>query len=270
MNKVRVTKEEFLNRANNIHNKKYGYGNLIFNGVNNKVIITCPIHGDFEQLAHSHLSGNGCSKCSFDKIHNSKILTTNDFIEKAIKIHGDKYDYSLVKYVNNVTKVSIICPIHGVFEQKPHNHKRGSECKKCGNIKTGKAAIDNSRGWSLTDWENKLNKTPNAKPILYVIKCYNDEESFIKVGITMRSIKKRFCNKTLMPYNFKTLLEITELPNIIFNTEIEIKQELKTEKYKPLTKFSGWNECFDVSCEKNLTDLIIRKIKQNEQKNLRQ
>ncbi len=63
--------------------------------------------------------------------------------------------------------------------------------------------------------------------MIYVIKCYNDEESFIKVGITMRSIKKRFCNKTLMPYNFKTLLEITESSNIIFNTEIEIKQELK-------------------------------------------
>jgi len=61
-----------------------------------------------------------------------------------------------------------------------------------------------------------------------------------------------------------------ERKKVVTNTEIEIKQELKTEKYKPLTKFSGWNECFNVSCEKNLIDLIIRKIKQNEQKNLRQ
>lgn len=268
MNKGRVSKEDFIIRAKNKHNDKYDYSKLVFNGVNKKVTIICPIHGEFEQIGHSHLSGNGCSKCSFKKIHNSKILTTDDFIKKAKLIHGDKYDYTYVDYVNNTTKVKIVCPIHGEFEQKPHNHKRGSECKKCANIKTGKAAIETSRGWSLTDWENKLKKTPNAKPMLYVIKCYNDEESFIKVGITMRSIKKRFCNKTLMPYNFKTLLEITESSNIIFNTEIEIKQELKIEKYKPLTKFSGWNECFNISCEKILTDLIMKKIKQNEQKNL--
>jgi len=227
MNKGRVSKEEFITRAKNKHNDKYDYSKLVFNGVNKKVIIICPIHGEFEQIGHSHLSGNGCSKCSFKKIHNSKILTTDDFIKKAKLIHGDKYDYSYVDYINNTSKVKIVCPIHGEFEQKPHNHKRGSECKKCANIKTGKAAIETSRGWSLTDWENKLKKTPNAKPMLYVIKCYNDEESFIKMGITMRSIKKRFCNKTLMPYNFKTLLEITESSNIIFNTEIEIKQELK-------------------------------------------
>lgn len=262
MNK-RISKEEFLIRANKVHGKKYDYNKLGFNSVKDKIIITCPLHGDFMQIAHSHLSGRGCSKCAFDKIHGNKILTTDDFIEKSKKIHGDEYDYSLVEYINNITKVTIICPIHGEFKQTPHNHKRGGGCEKCGNIKRGKACVNNSRGWSLTDWENKLKKVPNSKAILYVIECYNGEENFIKVGITMRSIKKRFCNKTLMPYKFKTLLEITDLPNIIFNTEIEIKQQLKLEKYKPIIKFSGCNECFNKSCDKKLIDLIMIKIKQN-------
>ena len=247
-----------MERAKNIHGDKYGYENTIFTGTNNKLKINCPEHGEFEQIAHSHLSGTGCSKCSFDKIHSGKRLNNEDFIIKSILKHGNKYDYSLVEYIDNLTKVKIICPEHGIFEQKPVHHKRGSECQKCANINTGKAAIENSRGWSLTDWENKLKKSPNAIPILYVIKCFNSSESFIKIGITMRSVKKRFCNKTLMPYDFEILQELTNLSNIIFNTEIKIKQELKKHKYIPMTKFSGWNECFNVSCEEELNELIIK------------
>lgn len=263
MNKVRVTKEEFLIRANNKHGDKYDYSKLAFNGVNKKIIITCPIHGDFIQIAHSHLSGIGCPKCGFEKTHNGRVLTTSDFIEKSKKKHGDKYDYSLVKYINNTNKVIIICPIHGQFEQTPHNHKRGGGCKKCAYIEIAKANVDNSRGWSLSDWENKLKKIPDSKAILYVIECYDDDETFIKVGITMRSIKKRFCNKVLMPYKYKILLEISDLPNIIFNTEIEIKRKLKLEKYRPMVKFSGYHECFNKSCGKEIVDLIMLKINKN-------
>lgn len=256
MSRTRLTKEEILIRFKNKHGEKYNYSKLNFTGVKNKIIITCKKHGDFEQIVNSHLSGCGCSKCSFESIHKGKILTTEDFIKKVKTIHGEKYDYSLVDYVNNITIVKIICPIHGEFEQKPHNHKRGSGCPKCGNIKTGEAAINTSRGWSLTEWENKINKTPNAKPMLYVIKCYNEEESFIKIGITMRPIEKRFCNKTLMPYNFNILLEVTAEANTVFNSEIKIKKEFKMNKYKPLIKFSGWGECFNISCENKLINLI--------------
>jgi hypothetical protein len=260
MSRVRLTNEEFLKRAKNKHDNKYDYTKTCFTGVNNKIIVTCLLHGDFEQIAHSHLNGNGCSKCSFNKIHNGKILTTEDFIEKAKNKHGNKYDYSKVNYINNITKVNITCPIHGNFEQTPQHHKRGSGCKKCGNIKTGEAAINNSRGWSLSDWEKKLNKT-NAKPILYVIRCFNDIESFIKIGITMRSVKKRFSNKTLMPYNFEILLEKTDKPDVIFNTEIIIKKTMKENKFSPLLKFSGYNESFDSSSEKMIINLINKNIK---------
>lgn len=62
-------------------------------------------------------------------------LTTKDFVEKAKKIHGDKYDYSKVKYVNSIIKVAIICPIHGEFYQRPIEHNRGCECPTCAKIK---------------------------------------------------------------------------------------------------------------------------------------
>ena len=60
-----------------------------------------------------------------------KKVTTEDFIKKAREIHGDKYDYSKVNYVNNETPVCIICPEHGEFLQQPTNHLRGCSCPYC-------------------------------------------------------------------------------------------------------------------------------------------
>ena len=65
----------------------------------------------------------------------SKKLVINDFIEKAKKIHGNKYDYSLVKYINSKTKVKIICLKHGVFEQEVTSHLSGHGCSLCSGSK---------------------------------------------------------------------------------------------------------------------------------------
>ena len=59
-------------------------------------------------------------------------LTTEEFISKAKAVHGDRYDYSKVEYVNNQTPVKIVCPIHGGFIQKPSNHLHGNGCQQCG------------------------------------------------------------------------------------------------------------------------------------------
>ena len=76
-----------------------------------------------------------------------KKMTNEEFIEKSIKIHSDKYDYSLVNYINNYTKINIICKEHGVFSQKPNNHLSGSICFKCGLQNRIKNRINN-------DWLN--------------------------------------------------------------------------------------------------------------------
>ena len=86
----------------------------------------CPEHGVFEQTPNSHLKGQGCSMCG----NNFKSNTTY-FVEKVKLIHGDRYDYSLVNYVNNYTKIEIICPEHGLFEPRPKNHLNGSGCPIC-------------------------------------------------------------------------------------------------------------------------------------------
>ena len=68
-----------------------------------------------------------------------KKLTTYEFIEKAKQIHGDKYDYSKVEYVNSMVKVCIICPIHGEFFVKPNDHIH----KKCGCVKCSGRYLSN-------------------------------------------------------------------------------------------------------------------------------
>ena len=127
---TRLTTEEFIIRANKIQGNKYDYSKVEYVDYMTKVCIICPEHGEFWQTPNKHLSGQGCPKCG-----NTKKLTLTEFIERSRKIHGDKYDYSKVRYINNGTKVCIICPEHGEFWQTPHNHLIGHGCHKCKNNK---------------------------------------------------------------------------------------------------------------------------------------
>lgn len=120
------TTESFIERAHKIHGDKYDYSQVEYVRNSIPVKIICPEHGVFMQSPNSHLNGRGCPECS-----NKKPMTKETFIEKARNIHGDKYDYSKVIYVNNSTPVNIICPEHGDFIQTPHNHLSGQQCPKC-------------------------------------------------------------------------------------------------------------------------------------------
>lgn len=121
--------EEFIKKAKLKHGDKYDYSLVDY--VNNitKVIIICKEHGEFTQTPINYLRTNGCSKCS--GVYKSN---TEEFIEKSIKIHGEKYDYSLVDYKGNKEKIIIICKYHGEFLQRPNNHLYGQGCSKCAGI----------------------------------------------------------------------------------------------------------------------------------------
>ena len=122
---------EFIKKAVEIHDNNYIY--LLVEYINNytKVKIICPIHGIFEMLPSNHLSQKqGCPVCS-----GNKPLTNEEYVEKAIKRHVDKYDYSLVEYISTSKKVKIICPIHGIFEQNSLNHLQGAGCPMCSESK---------------------------------------------------------------------------------------------------------------------------------------
>lgn len=122
----KLTTEEFISKAKKVHGDKYDYSQVEYVKSTIPVTIICPIHGPFEQRPDTHLLGGGCQKCAGNARY-----TTETFIESAREIHGDKYDYSKVDYVNITTEVVIICPIHGPFKQTPHSHLQGEGCKYC-------------------------------------------------------------------------------------------------------------------------------------------
>ena len=128
--------ETFIQRSNRIHNYVYDYSLVIYVGSKLKVKIICKIHGLFEQTPSSHLSGKGCPHCGVFTCASKLKTNQNVFIQQAIKIHLEKYDYSLVEYKNAKTKIRIICKIHGEFLQTPSNHLKGCGCPHCGHIKT--------------------------------------------------------------------------------------------------------------------------------------
>ncbi len=121
----RLTKNEFIERARTIHGDRYDYSLVDFKNVKTKIKILCGKHDIFEQTPLKHLIGHNCPKCS------GSFMNTQYFIEKSKILHDGKYDYSLVKYVNNKTNVIIICPEHGEFKQLPSNHLLGRGCLKC-------------------------------------------------------------------------------------------------------------------------------------------
>jgi len=120
-----------------VHGLKYDYSKVIYLKNNLKIIITCPIHGDFEQVSNSHLNGNGCNKCAVKEVSDSQRKTKNQFIDDVIKVHGDKYNYSKVNYVNSQEPVTITCEKHGDFSQNPTTHLQGSGCPSCGLVTRG-------------------------------------------------------------------------------------------------------------------------------------
>lgn len=120
----------FIDKSKNIHNNLYDYSLVEYINSKTKVKIICKKHGIFHQRPDSHVSGFGCSKCAIYEKGN--LFRKNLDLEKISNIHNNRYDYSLVNYINNRTKIKIICQTHGVFEQSPYSHYKGMGCYLCG------------------------------------------------------------------------------------------------------------------------------------------
>ena len=126
----RKSTQDFIESSRIVHGEKYDYSKVIYTTSPSKVTIICPEHGEFEQIALSHMSGHGCSRCSSSHPRNNK-----SFILDAKKVHGDRYDYSKVEYKNTKTKIIIICKEHGEFLQTPSEHLVGSGCIDCAGLR---------------------------------------------------------------------------------------------------------------------------------------
>ena len=129
--KGRLSLSEFVKKASGVHGNTYDYSKVDYKNMQTKVCIICPEHGEFWQTPQGHLNGRGCAECASMKLGSHCRSNTEEFIQKAKQIHGDKYDYSHTEYILSSVKVCIICPKHGEFWQMPSIHLLGSGCPNC-------------------------------------------------------------------------------------------------------------------------------------------
>jgi hypothetical protein len=225
----RYNLESFILKANLVHNRKYTYENAVYKNCTTKVEITCPIHGSFLQRPKDHLNKKqGCIHCQYVKQSNTLRSSKEEFIEKAIKIHDLKYDYSKIEYTTAKKKIEIICPTHGSFFQKPYSHLEGRGCKEC--------VYERSSSLYSEKWY-KNHPTLNV----YLLRCFNSDEEFLKIGLTSRTIEKRYKTIFLMPYSYETLF-IKELDAILV-VELEAYIKNNFTHHWPKQKFAGFSEC---------------------------
>ena len=130
-NNRKLDTQKFIEKSKIKHKNFYDYSNVNYINSATNVEIICPIHGSFFQQPSVHLMGSICPKCAAENRIEKNTKTTEDFIKQAKEIHGDKYDYSKVIYKRGDIPVTIICPDHGEFEQKPYLHLDGCGCQKC-------------------------------------------------------------------------------------------------------------------------------------------
>ena len=264
----RLTTEDFIKKARIIHGNIYDYSNVEYINKRTKVCIICPEHGEFWQRPGDHLSGNGCYYCGRKKCTGKKV-TTESFIKDAILIHGDKYDYSKVEYVDSKTKVCIICPEHGEFWQLPSAHTSGQGCPKCKKYKVGKnkynteTFIKRAKEIHGDKYDYSKVEYVDSKTKVCIIcpehgefwqeasrhlmgdncpKCKNSSlENKICQILDLNNIKYiNGCNKSVLPWLEKLHLDFY-LPECNIGIECQGGQH-----FKPINFFGGLNYYFEI------------------------
>lgn len=214
----KLTTSTFIDKATTKHKGLYNYGKTKYINSKTKIIITCPTHGDFEQLPASHLYGRGCPSCT-------KVSTYNAFVEKASYVHKNKYTYvKPIAYAFDAL-MEVVCPIHGTFYQKASYHLSGRGCASC-----AKSGFD------------------ATKPgVLYYLKVLS--HNVYKIGITNYSVEKRFSAKDL------SNIEIIRTWYYVDGKECQKAEKLILDTFKS-SKYTGDNILISGNTEMFIEDVL--------------
>ena len=240
-----VTIEEFIKKAKNIHGNKYDYSLAKYLNSKIKIKIICPKHGEFLQIPNSHLMNRGCPKCKVEKMIISRQLTTKIFINKANLIHNYKYDYSLVEYKNNHTKIKIICSEHSIFKQIPNTHLNGGGCPKCAGLnKTTEEFIIGAKRVHGDKYDYSVTNYIGSKKCLKII-CLEHGLFEQKASDHLSGCGCPICKESKGEIKIKKYLEKQNIEFIkekIFNNcknKLPLRFDYYLPKYKLLIEYDG-------------------------------
>ncbi len=183
MRKININ--NYVQRVKTIHGSKYDYSKISFNNWKDKIQVNCNIHGPFKKRVDEFLKV-GCQKCSIENFKKLMSMTTKDFIRKSIKVHGKIYDYSKANCKGTKKKIKIICPSHGLFEQRVDAHLNGSICPKCDReIKANRLRkIVSLKTFSFEETIRRSKKKHNNKYIYDLNVDYKNTDSLLRIYCT--------------------------------------------------------------------------------------
>lgn len=245
----RLTQEEFILKSKEIHGDKYDYSKVSYINNRTKVCIICPEHGEFWMIPDSHLRKRGCPMCGTRAAQMKNRLTQGEFIKRAKEIHKNKYDYTKSIYVNNDTKVCIICPEHGEFWQTPHHHLRGIGCASC-----GRNNISEQKLYEIikTEFQDALEQYND------VFLTDNSHKQYIDIYIPSKKIGIEYQGRQHF------------MPISRFGGETEFKKIIERDNKKYLKSKENGLKLFYFSYEKEIPETYIDTVFTNENKLIEQ
>lgn len=157
------------------------------------------------------------------------------FLNQVKEVHGNKYDYSKVNYINGTKKIIITCPDHGDFIQSPNHHLIGQGCKKC------------IKELNLGGWYQNISNL-DKKSSLYILEFIGNSEKFMKFGVSV-NIKRRInvlSLETKNLYEIKIIKTVENTAKYCYELEQRFKKKTRSQgkQYIPKIKFKGMWECF--------------------------
>lgn len=231
--KSNFTVQSIIDKYGFIQDKINQYHNNLtlieYNGIKKRIVVEDENGFRYNPQCYDLING---SKVTIETCENKEEL----YKFKANKIHNNFYKYPNFKYINGKTRINIICPIHGEFNQICESHLCGHGCPKC-----------NTVGFSKESWLKYL-KVKTA--FFYVLRVFNDNEEFIKIGITSKTIENRY--RTLKNYKIEIIKLIEDTPSKVYDMEKYSLKEFKKYRTLPKLPFEGWSECLNICCLKKL------------------
>lgn len=245
-NAKKITTEYWIQKAKEVHGNKYDYSKVKYKKASEKVCIICPKHGEFWMTPNNHLRNHGCSKCSSEERSKNRRFSKEQFIEKARKIHGNKYDYSQVNYINDSIKVCIICPEHGKFQMTPNNHTHKTKpegCPKCskshGEHYVEQYLIKNNIKY-IEQYKIEIDKDINSTGFAYIDFYLPDYNLFIEYNGEQHYVPMRFSGGEIAfekQQKRDKYIKNYCINNNINLMEISYKQNTKDKVFEYLNKY---------------------------------
>jgi hypothetical protein len=202
LKRKKLNTNDFIEKAILIHGCRYDYSKVTYMKGSVKVLIHCREHGDFFQQPSAHLyQRQGCPTC-----YGNTVSTNEKFIQKAISIHGHKYDYSKVNYINNHTNVTIHCKKHGDFTQQPSVHigTRASGCKICSGkiVHTTEQFIEYAKRIHNNKYDySKVNYINSSTKVTIICPYHQEFQQSPQVHIGKKKCGCKKCSSKIHAYN---------------------------------------------------------------------